>query len=366
VLAAALTAVALTLAAAVPGAGTKAKVPGLQFLGQAIVTTGTTLEGTVVGGLSGIVYDAQRDVFYSLSDDQTQARFYTLRVNVSDGQLNAGDVQFTDVTILEGADGQPFPTGSIDPEGIAYTKAGTLVITSEGFTNALVDPWVRVFSLEGAQLGTLPVPATFLPNATATRGVRHNLAFESAATAPNGRFLLTGTEGALVQDGPAASLTARSPARLLRFNLQSGRLDRQYVYWTDTVAESPVPPTAFSVNGLVDVLPLNNEFLLAMERSFSVGAPGTGNTIKLYSVKVAGATNVNGVESLAGSLDTIRPVEKTLLLDLDTLGIALDNVEGMTFGPKLPDGRQSLILVSDNNFAAMQFTQFLLFAVAKS
>ena len=38
----------------------------------------------------------------------------------------------------------------------------------------------------------------------------------------------------------------------------------------------------------------------------------------------------------------------------------------MTFGPKLPDGRQSLILVSDNNFAATQFTQFLLFAVAKS
>ena len=37
----------------------------------------------------------------------------------------------------------------------------------------------------------------------------------------------------------------------------------------------------------------------------------------------------------------------------------------MTFGPKLPDGRQSLILVSDNNFAATQFTQFLMFAVAK-
>ena len=32
-------------------------------------------------------------------------------------------------------------------------------------------------------------------------------------------------------------------------------------------------------------------------------------------------------------------------------------------GPTLPDGRQSLVLVSDNNFAASQFTQFLLFAV---
>jgi hypothetical protein len=31
-----------------------------------------------------------------------------------------------------------------------------------------------------------------------------------------------------------------------------------------------------------------------MERSFSVGAPGTGNKIKLYSVALPGADDVNG------------------------------------------------------------------------
>jgi hypothetical protein len=36
----------------------------------------------------------------------------------------------------------------------------------------------------------------------------------------------------------------------------------------------------------------------------------------------------------------------------------------MTWGPRLPDGRHSLVMVSDNNFAASQFTQFLLFAVS--
>jgi hypothetical protein len=35
----------------------------------------------------------------------------------------------------------------------------------------------------------------------------------------------------------------------------------------------------------------------------------------------------------------------------------------MTLGPALPDGRRALVLVSDNNFAASQFTQFLLFAL---
>jgi hypothetical protein len=171
-------------------------------------------------------------------------------------------------------------------------------------------------------------------------------------------------EGALVQDGPAASLAGGSPSRILRYNLETRRLDRQYVYLTDPVAEAPVPATNFSVNGLVELLPFNNEFMLSMERSFSVGAPDTGNTIKLYSVALPGADDVNGVESLAGILGGIRTAQKTLLLDLDALDIPLDNVEGMTLGPTLPDGRRSLVLVSDNNFAANQFTQFLFFAVS--
>jgi hypothetical protein len=48
-------------------------------------------------------------------------------------------------------------------------------------------------------------------------------------------------------------------------------------------------------------------------------------------------------------------------LDLSELGIYLDNLEGMTLGPRLPDGSQSLVLVSDNNFNDIQLTQFLLF-----
>ena len=36
----------------------------------------------------------------------------------------------------------------------------------------------------------------------------------------------------------------------------------------------------------------------------------------------------------------------------------------MAFGPKLSHGRRSLLLVSDNNFAPAQFTQFLLFSVS--
>jgi hypothetical protein len=355
---------ALTSPAAAVGA--RPRTPELQFLGQAIVATGTTFARTAVGGLSSITYDATRGVFYSLSDDQSMfapARFYTLTLDLADGSLANGDVRFVGVTTLEAPRGGPYAPLSLDPEGLTLTKSGELIVTSEGIAVRGIPAWVRRYALDGAFLGDLPVPAAFLPTSS-THGVRQNLAFEAAAVAPDGRHLFVGMENALAQDGPAASLTTGSPSRVLRYNLSTGRLDRQYVYLTDPIAEPPVPATQFAVNGLVELLPLNDEFMLSMERSFSVGAPGTGNTIKLYSVAFPGADNVNGLDSIAALLPSLRPVQKTLLLDLRTLGIPLDNVEGMTFGPDLPDGRRSLVMVSDNNFAATQFTQFLLFAVS--
>jgi hypothetical protein len=348
-LAAAVVATAAMLFSAAPAVA-KGPPVELQFRGQAIVPTGTTFAGTTVGGLSSITYDARRGVYYALSDDPSQfqpARFYTVALDLSDGRLAGGDVAFQGVTTLLAPGGAPYAPFSLDPEGLALTKDRELILTSEGFANSLIDPFVRRYSLGGAFLGSLPVPVDFLPDAGGTRGVRQNLAFESAGVPPNGRFLFTATENALVQDGPAATIANGSPSRILRYNLQTGRLDRQWIYETDPVAERPVPANAFSVNGLVELLPLNNEHLLAMERSFSVGAPGTGNKIKIYDVSLTGH----------------GPARKTLLLNLDELGIPLDNVEGMTFGPRLPDGRRSVVLVSDNNFAASQFTQFLLFAL---
>jgi hypothetical protein len=337
--------VALALAAATAGAARAGHGHGhghddgrleLRFLGQQIIPTATQFQGTQFGGLSSITYDKRRHVFYALSDDQTNVRFYTLRVDVSAG---APAVQILAVTTLRDATGQPFAPLSVDPEG--------MTITSEGFANRLIDPWVREFALDGRQLRPLPVPSPFLTVADGTRGVRLNLGFESAGATPNGRYVFTGTEAALVQDGPPATLTNGSPARLLRYDLKRGTLDKQYVYMTDPIREPPVPSTQFAVSGLVELLPLKTDELLSMERSFSVGAPDTGNTIKLFVTEL----RKDGTTS------------KTLLLNLDTLGIPLDNVEGMAFGPRLRGGKRTLLLVSDNNFAATQFTQFLLFAV---
>jgi Esterase-like activity of phytase len=64
------------------------------------------------------------------------------------------------------------------------------------------------------------------------------------------------------------------------------------------------------------------------------------------------------------ALQRYKPVKKELLLDVGkATGLVMDNIEGIAFGPALNDEEVSMFLVADNNFAPLQVTQFLAFAV---
>ena len=333
-----------------------------QLLGQVTLPSGASFRGTAFGGLSGITYDARRGVYYAISDDRSQldaARFYTLRIDLTNGPLQAG-VEVLSTTPLRNARGNTFPESSLDPESIALTGRRTLVISSEGDASRGVAPFVREFDLHGAQVATLPVPRYYRPAADGSAGIRNNLALESGGITQDRQRYFTATENALAQDGTAATPTTGSPSRLLRYRLSDRRLQGEFVYEVETVKQPPVPADAFATNGLVDLLPLSYTRLLALERGFSTGV---GNTARLYEVDLDGATNVRHRAALPADLAGVTPVSKTLVLDLASLGITLDNLEGLTFGPRLADGRRSVVLVSDDNFSATQQTQFLFFAV---
>jgi len=359
-----------------PGASqNRQSVSELEFLGEVQFPTGFTFEDTEVGGISGLAYDAVRDMYYGLSDDRSQinpARFYTLSIDLSDGHLDDGDVAFEDVVTLLDETGNPFPDSSLDPEGIALSSLGTLYISSEGDANASIDPFVNEFSLSGQQISALPIDDKFLNNS-----IRNNLAFESLTITPDQKFLYTATENALVQDGPSASVDDESLSRIIKYDLTTGQPVAEFVYPVGTVPEEPIPADAFNTNGLVELLATdNNGTLLALERGFSVGQ---GNTVKLFEIQTQGALNVidqgdlfredeiedDGEVLPPGPFEIDPAVTKREILDVEAdLGIAPDNLEALALGPVLPDGRQSLIVVSDNNFNPDgQFTQVLAFAV---
>ena len=48
---------------------------------------------------------------------------------------------------------------------------------------------------------------------------------------------------------------------------------------------------------------------------------------------------------------------------MDDLKIYTDNIEGVTFGPVLPNGHKTLLFIADNNFTVVEKTQVLLFEI---
>ncbi|HSG38422.1 MAG TPA: esterase-like activity of phytase family protein, partial [Thermoanaerobaculia bacterium] len=167
-----------------------------------------------------------------------------------------------------------------------------------------------------------------------------------------GDVLWTANERPLQQDAPDDK-TRPSPVRLLRYQRQGEGFvpAAQFVYEVDPIER---PGRRFNTRGLVDLLPLPGGDLLALEREF---VELRGLEIQIFRVSLDGATDVSGLDSLAGKSYT--PVRKTLLFDFGSIGFVPDNIEGMAFGPDLPDGSRTLVLVSDNNFSRLQQTQIL-------
>jgi hypothetical protein len=337
-------------------------IKSIEFIGQATLPTGLIFQKTEIGGLSGITYDARNNLYYAISDDRGQKappRFYTFTIDLSKGKLTNNDVIPVGVTNLLNTSNQPFPPNTTDTEGIAITNQDTIFVSSEGDVDKLINPFIKEFALaSGKTISTLPIPDKFLPDSQKQKGIRNNLAFESLTITPNQKFLFTATENALIQDGPAAKSGVGTSSRILEYNLLTKQPEREFLYQTEPV--TPLfNPTGKFASGLPDLLALNNQGnFLSIERSFT----GLGFTVFVFEISLENATDIHNFDSIAKiDPDKIKPVEKKLLLDLRTLDVSLDNIEGLTLGAKLPDGQPSLILISDNNFNGLQQTQILAF-----
>ncbi|MEH1950647.1 MAG: esterase-like activity of phytase family protein [Nostoc sp.] len=338
------------------------EISSIEFIGEATLPKNLIFQKTEVGGLSGITYNPKDNLYYAISDDRGQkaaARFYTLKIDFSKGLLQKGGIIPVSVTTLLNENGQTFRPGETDTEGIALTNKVTVFISSEGNAEKLINPFIKEFSLSsGREIVTLPIPNKFLPDKTSQKGIRNNLAFESLTITPDNKHLFTATENALIQDGVAAKPNIGSPCRILQYNLLNNQSEKEFLYQTEPVAPFLNLIGKFA-SGLPDLLALDNQgHFLSLERSFT----GLGFAISLFQVSLEEADDIHNIDSLlAVDSKNIKPVKKKLLLDLRKLDVLLDNIEGLTLGPKLPDGQQSLILISDNNFNSLQRTQILAF-----
>jgi hypothetical protein len=263
-----------------------------------------------------------------------------LRVPTDGARL--ADPRIFDVTTLHDAEVRPFMANNFDGEGIAVTSWGDLFVSSE------TEPSIRRFSSDGRLLAELPVPQRFL---VAPHGEgRTNGTFESLSLSPDGRSLFTATQEPLAHDGQDPE--GRNRIRVLRYKSQGSTgfgPSEEFFYLTEPG------------HGVSDVAALSHRELLVLERDNWV-----------FRVSLEGA-DVSDEESLLAS--DLKPLDKKLLVDLDDClqnGAAgsdarvrtpLTNFEGLALGPRLPDGRQTLLLQSDDGFSVDKVTRVVALSI---
>jgi hypothetical protein len=285
-------------------------------------------------------------------------------------------VTFQSTFPMKQPDGTVYPkvpdAAVADPESVRIDPVtGNYLWVSEGdrtLTAApprVIDPFLREIKPDGTHVRAFTLPAMFKMSAS-DAGPRGNAVFEGLTVTPDVSTVAVIVEGPLFQDGTAPSVVAGATSRLVMFDRASGNAVAQYAYPISKVQVEPVPLGSFTVNGPSELLAITNTRFLVLERSFSVGV--IGNQLRLYEIDVSKASNV--LDSATLTPGSYVPVSRRLVLNFETLkdslgGIA--NLEGLTFGPKLANGHESLVVVADDNFPAADSltdrNQFLVFEV---
>ena len=346
----------------------------LKFLSEYDVGFNKQFNNTTIGGLSGIDYNPVDTSYYIISDDRSEknpARFYKARITINKNKIDT--VAFTDVTFLKNKEGNNYPNSQTDPyhtpdpEAMRYnTTNNTLVWCSEGERivkpgkTVLEDGGITEIDTIGNYIDTFQLPSQLQMHSYES-GPRQNSVFEGVTFADDYKTLFVNVEEPLYDDGSRAGLNDTTGiTRILQFDIDTKKPVAQYAYILDPVAHAPIPANAFKINGIPDILFLEKNKFLVIERSYSTGRFGC--TIKVFVADISFAENIDSVASLKNKTG-LKTATKKLLLNMDDLGISIYNIEGVTFGPILPDGKRSLLFVSDNNFDFLQKTQFLLFEI---
>jgi hypothetical protein len=348
----------------------KCTISELKYIGHYNISNSLTIQNKLVGGFSGI--DFSNNKWVIISDDKiAPIRFYT-------ANLDYDGFEFKNVSILSmveilNSQNSSFQSETTDPESIRFDpESNKLIWTSEGNINKGIDPSVNEITSSGEFSRSFDVPNLFKADTTnMNQGPRQNGTFEGLSLSIDKSGYWVSTELPLIQDGvvPIFENDTESPIRISLIDKNTGSFGRQFVYELEKVSRKG----AFCVNGVTEILEYEKNNFLVIERSYAGGGTNNGFDIKIFNVNSSEATDVSNLHSLEGQ--DYKKATKKLILDLKDIIhpfqpntkelTRVDNVEGISFGPKLANGNRSLVLVVDNNFSSngKQNNQFIAFEV---
>ncbi len=333
----------------------------LRYLDDYILPSDLIVDETKVGGLSGIDFHANK--YYLVCDHPGNPRIYKSEIILKQNLIDT--ILISEVIKLNRASGF-LKENTLDLEGIRIDDGSeNIVLTSEGAISKNQKPSIFYVNSDGEFIKNFELPDYF--TSTGIQQPRNNGVFEGLTKDYKNEGFWVGMELPLTKDGSKPKLfPTRSPIRITHFNKESGKADEQFVISLENI--SKIPWMYFAVNGLTELIQYAPHQFLVLERAFSAGHGSYGNTVRIFNINTKNATNTLDFQNLRKQKYT--KATKELVFDFKSVkkklteGI-IDNIEGMTFGPDLPNGNKSLILISDNNFNTLgkQLNQVILMEV---
>ena len=322
------------------------------------------------GNYSGIAH-LHDDIYAVVSDKSDSALYFNFRIQVNPktGELeqveNLGFTERTDGTLNDGKPWLGLEKG-FDHEAIVKVSDSTLVIASEGYCRLKEYPILPI-SADTAKVG---YPQNLWESRWPSSDFYPNYNFESLAFDSVHQYLWTIPESTLRKDGqpatPQNGLANR--LRLMRLNWgkmkedsnkeeyseqESSKKDSRYVatYAYQMDQPSTHKKADIYVMGVSELCALPDGQLLVLEREAFIPKIKIGAfcKCKLYLINPLNSEEFSMKEKFSSDTPFLK---KRLLTEWKT-GLSLSkrsfaNYEGMCLGPKLEDGSQVVILLSDS------------------
>ena len=322
------------------------------------------------GNYSGIAH-LHDDIYAVVSDKSDSALYFNFRilVNPKTGELeqveNLGFTERTDGTLNDGKPWQGQEKG-FDHEAIVKVSDSTLVIASEGCCRLKEYP-ILPTSADAAKVGS---SQNLWESKWPSSEFYPNYNFESLAFDSVRQYLWTIPESTLRKDGQPATPQngLANQLRLMRLDwgkMKENRNKEEYSeqvsckkdsrYMTPYAYQMDQPSTHkkadIYVMGVSELCALPDGQLLVLEREAFIPKIKIGAfcKCKLYQINPLNSEEFSMKENFSSDTPFLK---KRLLAEWKT-GLSLSkrsfaNYEGMCLGPKLEDGSQVVILLSDS------------------
>ena len=322
------------------------------------------------GNYSGIAH-LHDDIYAVVSDKSDSALYFNFRIqlNPKTGELekveNLGFTERTDGTLN---DGKPWlgQEKGFDHEAIVKVSDSTLVIASEGYCRLKEYP-ILPTSADAAKVG---YPQNLWESRWPSSDFYPNYNFESLAFDSVRQYLWTIPESTLRKDGQPATPQNGLANRLRLIRLNWGKMKedsnkeeyseqvsskKDSRYMTTYAYQMDQPSTHkkadIYVMGVSELCALPDGQLLVLEREAFIPKIKIGAfcKCKLYLINPLNSEEFSMKEKFSSDTPFLK---KRLLTEWKT-GLSLSkrsfaNYEGMCLGPKLEDGSQVVILLSDS------------------